>query len=81
MGKVWPLQDAKARFSEVVRAATREPQYITVRGEETAVLISADEYRRLKRAPVKSLAEVLQGCPYELEIPARSRESGRDIEL
>ena len=81
MGKIWPLQDAKARFSEVVRAASKEPQFITVRGEEAAVLVSADEFRRLKSGPAKTLAQVLQSCPYELEIPPRSRESGRDIDL
>ena len=81
MGKIWPLQDAKARFSEVVRAALKEPQFITVRGEEAAVLLSPDEFRRLRGGPAKTLAQVLQSCPYELEIPLRSRESGRDIDL
>ena len=81
MGKIWPLQDAKARFSEIVRAASKEPQFITVRGEEAAVLVSAGEYRRLKGGPDKTLAEVLQSCPYELKIPPRSRERGRDIDL
>ena len=81
MGKIWPLQDAKARFSEVVRAASREPQFITVRGEEAAVLVSAGEYRRLKGGPAKGLAQALQSCPYELEIPPRSREKGRGIDL
>jgi prevent-host-death family protein len=81
MGKIWPLQDAKARFSEVVRAASAGPQFITVRGEAAAVLVSPGEYRRLKGGPAKTLAQVLQSCPYELEIPQRSRESGRDIDL
>ena len=81
MARVWPLQDAKARFSELVRAGSREPQFITLRGEETAVLVSVDEYRRLKGTPSKSLLEVLRSCPSELGIPARSWERGCGIYL
>ena len=44
---VWQLQRAKAMLSEVVRSAAREPQIITVRGEEKAVVLSMDEYRKL----------------------------------
>jgi prevent-host-death family protein len=33
MDKVWPVQDAKARFSEMLRAAEAEPQQISYRGE------------------------------------------------
>ena len=44
--KIWKLQDAKARFSEVVREARAgTPQHITVRGEDAVVVVSADEYR------------------------------------
>lgn len=44
----WQLQDAKARFSEVVRRAVEQgPQHVTVNGEERAVVVSADEYDRL----------------------------------
>jgi prevent-host-death family protein len=46
---VWQLQEAKARLSEVVeKAATEGPQKITVHGEPAAVLISCEEYQRLK---------------------------------
>ncbi len=45
----WPLQDAKARFSELVRRARSEgPQRVTVHGREGVVIISAEEFRRLK---------------------------------
>jgi antitoxin Phd len=82
MGKIWPLQDAKARLSEVVRAASKEPQFITLRGEEAAVLVSPEDYRRLKgENPSKSWLDVLRSCPYELEIPPRSRDRGRDVDL
>jgi prevent-host-death family protein len=41
----WKLQDAKARFSEVVRRAQSEgPQRVTVHGKDAVVVISAQEY-------------------------------------
>ena len=44
----WQLQDAKARFSDVVRRAVEQgPQHVTVNGEERAVVVSAREYDRL----------------------------------
>ncbi len=83
--RTWALQDAKARLSEVVRAAKKEPQTITLRGEEAAVLVSAEEYRRLKgrsaRAKPKTFLEAMRSCPYELEIPPRSKDTGRVIDL
>src|SRR6202049_415600 len=45
----WLLQDAKARFSELVRRVRSEgPQRVTVRGRDEVVVISAEEFRRLK---------------------------------
>ena len=44
----WKLQDAKNRFSELVRATERGPQRITVRGEEKAVMVSAADYARVR---------------------------------
>ncbi len=44
----WQLQEAKNRFSEVVNEALRRgPQLITKRGEQIAILLSYEEYRRL----------------------------------
>jgi prevent-host-death family protein len=44
----WKLETAKAKLSEVVRLAReRGPQRITVRGADAAVILSADDYRRL----------------------------------
>ena len=44
----WQLQEAKSKFSEVVKRALKEgPQGITVRGEPVAVVISREEYTRL----------------------------------
>jgi antitoxin Phd len=65
----WQLQEAKARLSEVIKKATKEgPQRITVHGEPTAVLISSDEYERLKH-PKGSFVDFMRSSPlYGLEI-------------
>jgi antitoxin Phd len=44
----WSLQDAKNRFSTVVEAARREPQFVTKHGRPSVVVIGAEEYDRLK---------------------------------
>jgi prevent-host-death family protein len=45
----WLLRDAKARFSELVlRALSEGPQRVTVHGSDVVVVISAEEFRRLK---------------------------------
>jgi antitoxin Phd len=44
----WPLQDAKARFSELVRKAQDDgPQHVTVHGRSAVVVLSEDDYARL----------------------------------
>ena len=44
----WQVQEAKQRFSELIRRAVAEgPQVVTRRGEAIAVVVSAEEYRRL----------------------------------
>lgn len=56
---IWRVQDAKARFSEFVRASlTQGPQVVTLRGVETAVLVPIAEWRRLT-ASRPSLKELL----------------------
>ena len=61
----WALQDAKARFSEVVRKAKTEgPQRITVHGREEVVVVSVEEYRRVKGQPTgEALVELLRESP------------------
>jgi prevent-host-death family protein len=47
----WSLADAKAKLSEVVeRAKTQGPQHLTKNGKDAAVVLSAEEYRRLVEA-------------------------------
>jgi prevent-host-death family protein len=46
----WRLQDAKARFSEVVREAQQHgPQRVTLHGKDAVVIVGADEFDRLQR--------------------------------
>ena len=59
----WQIQDAKQRFSEMIRAVMNEgPQVITRHGEEVAVVVDIGEYRRLTR-PSVDLVTVLLGGP------------------
>ncbi len=59
----WQIQDAKQRFSEMIRAVANEgPQVITRHGEGVAVVVAIDEYRRLTR-PAVDLADILLGGP------------------
>lgn len=56
----WPVQDAKARFSEFLeRCLTQGPQMVTRRGTEAAVLISAAHWHRLQTQETPSLKELL----------------------
>lgn len=79
---VWALQDAKARFSEVVRLAMeREPQEITLRGEPAVVVISKQELDRL-RGPRPSFVELMRSSPladYELDL-TRDPSPIREVE-
>jgi len=60
MMKIWPIQDAKARFSEFLEACIAEgPQMVTKRGTEAAVLVPVEQWRRLQAASRPSLKELL----------------------
>lgn len=80
----WALQDAKARFSEVVRLAmAHEPQEITLRGEPAVVVVSKEDYDRLTR-PQESLVDFIRRSPLygadDIEFP-RDQSLTRDVEL
>jgi prevent-host-death family protein len=79
------LQEAKARFSEVVRRAKFEgPQHVTVHGREEVVVIRADEFRRLAGARSgKALVDALQRSPHRSTSiePSRLRMRLRDVDL
>jgi antitoxin Phd len=56
----WPVQDAKARFSELLDACVAHgPQVVTRRGQETAVLVPIGEWKRLQASARPSLNELL----------------------
>jgi prevent-host-death family protein len=59
----WQIQDAKQRFSEMIRVVVHDgPQIITRHGEEVAVVVDIAEYRRLTR-PRVDLTRLLLGEP------------------
>ena len=81
----WRLQDAKARFSELVRRVRSEgPQRVTVHGRDEVVVISAEEFRRLKGDLTgKSLIAAMQASPHrdiDLE-PRRTPMPVRTVSL
>jgi prevent-host-death family protein len=72
----WPVQDAKARFSELLATCLKDgPQVVTRRGEEAAVLVPVAEWRRLQGAARPTLKELLLApAPRgELALPPRGR--------
>ena len=72
--KSWPVQDAKARFSEMLDTCLKEgPQVITKRGAEAAVLVPVKDWRRLERAAKPGLKELLLAdvARGELSVPQR----------
>jgi prevent-host-death family protein len=79
----WLLQDAKARFSELVRRVRSEgPQRVTVHGRDEVVVIAAEEFRRLKGDVTgEALIAAMQASPYrDIEIePKRAPMPVRDV--
>jgi len=79
------LQDAKARFSELVRKVrTDGPQHVTVHGRDEVVVIAAEEFRRMKgNVTGRALIEAMQASPHrdvEFE-PSRSPMPVRNVFL
>ena len=71
----WQLQEAKAKFSEVIETAERHgAQLITRRGVETAVVVPIAQWKRLHEHPRPTLLEILQSGPhFDLPIPPRGK--------
>ena len=70
----WQVQDAKARFSELLDETVKKgPQVVTRRGVETAILVPIEEWRRLQKAARPGLKELLLGAGPRFEdlIPER----------
>ncbi len=78
--QTWPVQDAKARFSELLNACVNEgPQVVTRRGAETAVLVPIAEWKRLSKAVRPSLKELLLSdeARANLVLPTRGQAKRR----
>jgi prevent-host-death family protein len=57
---IWPVQDAKARFSELLDTCLKNgPQVVSRRGTEAAVLVPIEDWRRLQQAARPTLKELL----------------------
>jgi len=83
----WQLQDAKNRFSEVVKRARDEgPQTVTVHGQRAAVIVSAQEFDALTKPPL-SFVDFLLGdaAPWPDDVVEaindRSKDTGRHIDF
>jgi prevent-host-death family protein len=79
----WQVQEAKQRFSEVVRAAEAgEPQIVTKHGREVVVILDFSEYRRLcgHSLPLMDYLRVRPDLEVEIEIE-RAHDLPREIDL
>ena len=80
MSKRWPVQDAKARFSELLDTTVSEgPQIVTKRGVETAVLVPIEQWRRLEQMTRPNLKELFLTSEARTEtlVPPRGRHRRR----
>ena len=82
----WLLQDAKARFSELVRRVRSDgPQHVTVHGRDEVVVIAAEDFRRLQGERTgQALVDVLAASPcrdVELVVAAPMAAPVRDVAL
>ena len=80
--RAWPIQDAKARFSEFLDETIKKgPQVVTRRGIETAVLVPIEEWNRLQRAARPSLKALLLAPEARSEdlIPERRKRRRRSV--
>ena len=78
----WPVQDAKARFSEFLDACLATgPQMVTRRGAEAAVLVPLAQWKRLQSAARPTLKELLLSSEPRgaLNVPARGKARRRVV--
>ncbi|MQW08175.1 type II toxin-antitoxin system prevent-host-death family antitoxin [Sinorhizobium meliloti] len=80
----WQLQDAKNHFSKVVQKARYEgPQIVTLRGERTAVVLSAHDYDALRAGRPTLVDDLLGGLAWDGElaeaVEARTKTPSRDV--
>ena len=81
----WALQDAKARFSELVRRVRSDgPQHVTVHGRDEVTVIAAEEFRRLRGGLTgQALVDMLRASPHrDVDIaPKRGAMPVRGVKL
>jgi prevent-host-death family protein len=77
----WQLQEAKQRFSELIRSVEADgPQFVTKHGEEVAVVVSIAEYRHLREGG-RDFKDFLQSAPeVDLDV-GRSALPARRVDL
>jgi len=80
----WQLQEAKNKFSKVVQKARGEgPQVVTLRGERTAVVLSARDYDALRAGRPTLVDDLLGGPAWDDElantVEARAASPSRDV--
>jgi prevent-host-death family protein len=84
MPRIWALQDAKNRLSEVVNRAEKDgPQTITRHGKKAAVVISVRDYQRMGPRSAGSLVRFLRESPLagiDLDLE-RDKDEGREVDL
>jgi antitoxin Phd len=74
----WPVQDAKARFSELLDTCLREgPQIVTKRGAKAAVLVPVEDWRRLQQSARPTLKALLLADAPRAELPLPTRGKRR----
>jgi antitoxin Phd len=77
---IWPVQDAKARFSEFLDTCLEDgPQIVSRRGAEAAVLVPIGQWRKLQAASRPTLKDLLLSdtARGDLDIPARGNRRRR----
>ena len=80
MGREWQVQEAKAKFSELLETSRNEgPQVVTKRGVKTAVLVSIEVWERMKRSARLGLKDLLLSPEARTEslTPLRERRRSR----
>lgn len=78
----WQLQEAKQKFSELVRRTLEEgPQTVTRHGEEVVVVVPVEEYRRLAGDRPDFKEFLMNGPDLSVLDLERSKETPREIEL
>lgn len=78
MNDTWQVQDAKARFSELLETSlTKGPQIVTKRGVATAILVPIEQWRRLEKLTRPDVKDVLLAPEARTEMLTPPRDKPR----